>query len=91
MVHFLRRLGPSYQKIDSRIRPGANLIDRRQTPTTIALTSVAVHWHFPDQIFRNRSGGNQENAPHGIGRNHDEKVVVIDFIAIILSSKSPMS
>ncbi|MEB3189224.1 MAG: hypothetical protein VKL42_02640, partial [Snowella sp.] len=44
-----------------------------------------------EDFFCNRSGGNQENAPHGIGRNHDEKVVVIDFIAIILSSKSPMS
>ncbi|MEB3193097.1 MAG: hypothetical protein VKL42_22365, partial [Snowella sp.] len=46
---------------------------------------------YGSPLIRNRSGGNQENAPHGIGRNHDEKVVVIDFIAIILSSKSPMS
>jgi hypothetical protein len=31
--------------------------------------------------FRNRSGGNQENELHGIGWNHYEQAVVIDFIA----------
>jgi hypothetical protein len=30
---------------------------------------------------RNRSGGNQENELHGIGWNHYEQAVVIDFIA----------
>ena len=29
----------------------------------------------------NRSGGNQENELHGIGWNHYEQAVVIDFIA----------
>jgi hypothetical protein len=31
--------------------------------------------------FCNRSGGNQENELHGIGWNHYEQAVVIDFIA----------
>jgi hypothetical protein len=31
--------------------------------------------------IRNRSGGNQENELHGIGWNHYEQAVVIDFIA----------
>jgi hypothetical protein len=33
------------------------------------------------QYYRNRSGGNQENELHGIGWNHYEQAVVIDFIA----------
>jgi hypothetical protein len=41
---------------------------------------------FPPERFnsilqRNRSGGNQENELHGIGWNHYEQAVVIDFIA----------
>jgi hypothetical protein len=32
-------------------------------------------------ICSNRSGGNQENELHGIGWNHYEQAVVIDFIA----------
>jgi hypothetical protein len=37
-------------------------------------------WLEP-MIICNRSGGNQENELHGIGWNHYEQAVVIDFIA----------
>jgi hypothetical protein len=34
-----------------------------------------------EDLGGNRSGGNQENELHGIGWNHYEQAVVIDFIA----------
>jgi ABC-type cobalamin/Fe3+-siderophores transport system ATPase subunit len=42
---------------------------------------VGINGSGKTAILGNRSGGNQENELHGIGWNHYEQAVVIDFIA----------
>ena len=67
----------------SHRREGLILVDYKYKPdpeTTIRLFNV-THEASGYQMNGNRSGGNQENELHGIGWNHYEQAVVIDFIA----------
>jgi phosphate transport system permease protein len=51
------------------------------TPTVGSISLDAIN-SVPRSLREgNRSGGNQENELHGIGWNHYEQAVVIDFIA----------